>query len=46
MLKKDATEAEAIELALKDEKVQKYLEGKTQKKKVVYVPSRILNIVV
>ncbi len=41
----DADEAIAKELALKDANVQKFLEGK-EVIKIVYVPGRILNIVV
>jgi leucyl-tRNA synthetase len=44
-LAKDAEEAEARELALADEKVAKFVGGK-EIKKFVYVPGRIVNIVV
>ncbi len=44
-LSKDASQDEAISLAKASEKVMKYLEGVTIKK-VIYVPGRILNIVV
>ncbi len=44
-LSKDATQEEAISLAKTSEKVAKYLENVTIKK-VIYVPGRILNIVV
>jgi leucyl-tRNA synthetase len=40
----DATPAHVEETALNDERVQKYLEGKTPKK-VIVVPGRIVNIV-
>ena len=41
----DAKELEAIEAAMQDENVKKYLEGK-EPKKIIYVAGRILNIVV
>jgi len=44
-LPKDATEAMAKELALADEKVAKFVDGK-EIKKFIYVPGRIVNIVV
>jgi leucyl-tRNA synthetase len=40
----DATEDYVKEYALKQEKVQQFLDGKTPKK-VIYVPSKLLNIV-
>ncbi|MDD7042702.1 MAG: leucine--tRNA ligase [Mollicutes bacterium] len=44
-LSKTATQEEAMNLALASEKVGKWTEGKTIRK-VIYVPGRILNIVV
>lgn len=44
-LSKTATQEEAMNLALASEKVSKWTEGKTIRK-VIYVPGRILNIVV
>lgn len=44
-LSKTATQEEAMNLALASEKVSKWAEGKTIRK-VIYVPGRILNIVV
>jgi leucyl-tRNA synthetase len=44
-LAKDATEAEAVKLAQADENVQKHAEGKSVKK-VIYVPGKILNLIV
>ena len=44
-LAKDATEDEARELALADEKVAKFIDGK-EIKKFIYVPGRIVNVVV
>ncbi|MDF1496753.1 MAG: leucine--tRNA ligase [Patescibacteria group bacterium] len=41
----DAKESEAMEAAMQDENVKKYLDG-TEPKKVIYVPGRILNIVI
>jgi leucyl-tRNA synthetase len=40
----DASEDEAKELVMADEKIQKFIEGK-QIRKFVYVPGRIINIV-
>ena len=45
VIKRDANEAEALAIALADEKIKKYLDGQTPKR-IVYVPSRILNIIV
>jgi leucyl-tRNA synthetase len=44
-LARDATEEAAREAALQDDNVQKHIEGKAIRK-VVYVPGRILNIIV
>jgi leucyl-tRNA synthetase len=44
-LTRDATEAEARRVALADENVRKFLEGKPEKK-LVYVPGRVLNFIV
>jgi leucyl-tRNA synthetase len=44
-LSKTASEAEARDAALADPNVQKFLEGKALKK-VVYVPGRILNLII
>ena len=44
-LSKKASQDEAIELAKSSEKVSKWLEGK-EIRKIIYVPGRILNIVV
>ena len=44
-LPKDADEAAARELALGDAKVAKFIDGKDIKK-FIYVPGRIVNIVV
>ncbi len=44
-LSKDASQDEALSLAKASEKVAKYLEGVTIRK-IIYVPGRILNIVV
>ncbi len=41
----DAKESEAMEAARQEENIKKYLEG-NEPKKVIYVPGRILNIVV
>ncbi len=45
LLARDATEAQAREAALADENVRRFVEGKTLKK-LVYVPGRILNLIV
>jgi leucyl-tRNA synthetase len=45
LLARDATEDAAREAALADENVQKFVAGKTLKK-VVFVPGRILNVIV
>ncbi|MFA5358733.1 MAG: alpha/beta fold hydrolase [Patescibacteria group bacterium] len=42
---KDITEKEATELVLASEKIQKWLEGKTPKK-IIFVPGKLINIVV
>jgi leucyl-tRNA synthetase len=44
-LTREATEAEARRVALADENVRKFLEGKPEKK-LVYVPGRVLNFIV
>jgi len=44
-LSKTASEAEARDAALADANVQKFMEGKALKK-VIYVPGRILNLIV
>lgn len=44
-ISKDATEAEALELAKKSPKVQKYIDGQ-QIRKELYIPGRIVNIVI
>ena len=44
-LPKDADEATAKEIALANEKVKKFTEGK-EIKKFIYVPGRIVNVVV
>jgi len=44
-LKKDTSEQEAIEKAKSLEKVKKYLEGK-EIKKVIFVPGKIINLVI
>ena len=44
-LAKDADEEQARELAFGDEKVAKFVDGK-EVKKFIYVPGRIVNIVV
>jgi leucyl-tRNA synthetase len=43
-LTRDATEAEARRVALADENVRKFLEGKPERK-LVYVPGRVLNFI-
>ncbi len=45
VLAKDAREADARDAALADERIHGYLEGKAVRK-VVYVPGRILNLIV
>ena len=45
MLSKTATEAEAKEAALALPKVQEFTDGRTLRK-VIFVPGRILNLVV
>ncbi|MBN2191444.1 MAG: leucine--tRNA ligase [Polyangiaceae bacterium] len=45
LLARDASEAEAREGALADENVRRFLEGKSIRK-LVYVPGRILNLIV
>ncbi len=44
-LRRDAGEATARDAALANENVRKFTEGK-QVRKVVYVPGRILNVIV
>ncbi len=44
-VKKDITEAEAKELVLAQEKVQKWL-NKKKPKKIIYIPNRLVNLVV
>ena len=44
-LSPDATEEEAKEIALADEKIKQFIEGK-EIEKVIYVPGRIINFVV
>ncbi|HBN00244.1 MAG TPA: hypothetical protein DD384_03295, partial [Firmicutes bacterium] len=44
-LNKTATQEEAVKSALSSEKVRKWTDGKTIRK-VIYVPGRILNILV
>ena len=45
LLSKDATQEEALSVAMSSEKIQKWLEGH-QIRKIIYVPGRILNLVV
>ena len=45
LLARDASEAEAREAALADENVRRFVEGKALKK-LVYVPGKILNLIV
>jgi len=44
-VKKDITEKEVKELALSQEKIQKWLVNK-KPKKVIYIPNRLVNLVV
>lgn len=44
-MSKNSTQKQALELALKDENVQKFTEGK-EPKKVIYIQDKILNIVI
>lgn len=43
-VEESCTEEEALKLASLDQKVSKYLDGKTIKKRI-YVPGKILNII-
>ena len=45
LLSKGATQEEALSVAMSSEKIQKWLEGH-QIRKIIYVPGRILNLVV
>ena len=44
-LAKDASEDDAMEVAMAVEGVAKFVDGKTPKK-IIYVPGKILNIIV
>ncbi len=44
-MSKDSVQKDVQDAALKDEKIKKYVEGK-EPKKIIYVPGKILNIVI
>jgi leucyl-tRNA synthetase len=45
MLARDASQEQAVEVALQDDNVRRHLEGKSTRK-IVYVPGRIVNLIV
>jgi leucyl-tRNA synthetase len=43
---KNISEIEAKELVLKNEKIKKWISDETQIKKIIFIPGRLINIVI